>query len=70
MSPADVSELKAEYEVLAKIKRPAAVKRLAEARDQGDLSENSEYAAAKQDLEWVLGKTALKLWPFEKKVKR
>jgi len=25
---------------------------------------------AKQDLEWVLGKTALKLWPFEKKGKR
>ena len=25
---------------------------------------------APQDLEWVLGKTALKLWPFEKKVKR
>jgi hypothetical protein len=25
---------------------------------------------APQDLEWVLGKTALKLWSFEKKVKR
>jgi len=53
-----LDELKAEYEVLAKIKRPAAVKRLAEARDQGDLSENSEYAAAKQDLSFIDGRIA------------
>lgn len=51
-----LDELKAEYEEQSKIKRPAAVKRLAEARDQGDLSENSEYSAAKQDLSFIDGR--------------
>lgn len=50
--------LKAEYEDLTQVKRPAAVTRLAEARDQGDLSENSEYTDAKQNLAFIDGRIA------------
>ncbi len=50
------AELKAEYEDLVKVKRPVAVQRLADARELGDLSENSEYAAAKQDLSFMDGR--------------
>lgn len=48
--------LKAEYEELTKTKRPAAVERLANAREQGDLSENSEYTDAKQNLSFIDGR--------------
>ena len=51
-----LAELKKEYEELVNVKRPEAVKRLADARELGDLSENSEYAAAKQDLSFMDGR--------------
>lgn len=51
-----LSELKREYEELVNVKRPVAVSRLADARELGDLSENSEYAAAKQDLSFIDGR--------------
>lgn len=51
-----LDQLKTEYEELVKLKRPTAVTRLADARDLGDLSENSEYAAAKQDLAFIDGR--------------
>lgn len=44
-----LKELQEEYEKLIKVKRPRAVKRLAEARTMGDLTENTEYSAARQD---------------------
>lgn len=50
--------LKAEYEELMNVKRPAAVTRLATAREQGDLSENSEYTDAKQNLSFIDGRIA------------
>lgn len=50
--------LKAEYEELTKVKRPDAVTRLAAAREQGDLSENSEYTDAKQSLAFIDGRIA------------
>ena len=53
-----LDELKAEYAELTKVKRLVAVKRLSDARDLGDLSENSEYAAAKQDLAFMDGRIA------------
>jgi transcription elongation factor GreA len=53
-----LNQLKAEFEVLTATKRPETVKRLADAREQGDLSENSEYAAAKQDLSFIDGRIA------------
>ena len=49
-------ELKREHEELVHKKRPEAVTRLADARELGDLSENSEYAAAKQDLAFIDGR--------------
>jgi transcription elongation factor GreA len=49
-------ELKKEHEELVKVKRPEAVVRLASARELGDLSENSEYAAAKTDLSFIDGR--------------
>lgn len=51
-----LAELKREYDGLINEKRPVAVKRLADARELGDLSENSEYAAAKQDLSFIDGR--------------
>ena len=53
-----LNELKKEYEDLVQTKRPIAVTRLSDARDLGDLSENSEYAAAKQDLAFMDGRIA------------
>lgn len=53
-----LAELKKEYNELMSIKRPDAVARLSAARDLGDLSENSEYAAAKQDLAFIDGRIA------------
>ncbi len=53
-----LNELKAEHEALVNAKRPVAVSRLSDARSLGDLSENSEYAAAKQDLAFIDGRIA------------
>jgi transcription elongation factor GreA len=51
-----LAELKHEHEEILNVKRPEAVKRLADARELGDLSENSEYASAKQDLAFIDGR--------------
>jgi len=51
-----LAELKREHDELVSVKRPDAVTRLAAARELGDLSENSEYAAAKQDLSFIDGR--------------
>ncbi len=48
--------LKKELEDLTKTKRPYAVERLHKARSMGDLSENSEYTAAKEELAFVEGR--------------
>ncbi len=53
-----LAQLQAEYDEISSKKRPEAVRRLADARDLGDLSENSEYAAAKQDLAFIDGRIA------------
>lgn len=51
-----LAELKGEYDNLVNRKRPEAVTRLAIARGQGDLTENSEYTAARQDLAFIDGR--------------
>ena len=51
-----LEELKEEYEELTKKKRPDVVTRLAEARDMGDLSENAEYVAARDELSFIDGR--------------
>jgi transcription elongation factor GreA len=48
--------LKEELDHLLNIKRPEAVDRLAAARSHGDLTENSEYTSAKQDLAFIDGR--------------
>jgi transcription elongation factor GreA len=58
MTKEGLEELKREYDELVNIKRPEEVARLAVARGQGDLTENSEYAAAKQDLAFIDGRIA------------
>ena len=58
MTKEGLNHLKEQLIELTSNKRPEAVKRLADARDLGDLSENSEYAAAKQDLAFIDGRIA------------
>lgn len=49
-------DLKIEHEDLLKNKKPKAIQRLSKARSMGDLSENSEYTAAKEELAFVEGR--------------
>lgn len=49
-------KLQKELDELIKIKRPYAVDRLHKARSMGDLSENSEYTAAKEELAFIEGR--------------
>jgi transcription elongation factor GreA len=48
--------LKKELVELRDVKRPKLVDRLANARSQGDLSENSDYQSAKEELEFLDGR--------------
>lgn len=51
-----LEELKKEHQELAKVKRPEVVTRVTEARNQGDLSENAEYSAAREELAFIDGR--------------
>lgn len=51
-----LKKIKKELDQLKTNKRPLAVERLKKARAMGDLSENSEYTAAKEDLAFVEGR--------------
>lgn len=51
-----LAELKKEYEELAKVKRPEVLERVSQARDMGDLSENAEYTAAREELTFIDGR--------------
>ena len=48
--------LKKEHAELAKGKRPQVLARLSAARDMGDLSENAEYTAARDELSFIDGR--------------
>lgn len=56
LTKAGLVELKKELEELRGVKRPKIVERLANARGQGDLSENSDYQSAKEELEFLDGR--------------
>src|ERR1035437_2372317 len=51
-----LQELKKEYEELSKIKRPDILSRVSQARSMGDLSENAEYVAARDELSFIDGR--------------
>ena len=51
-----LAEVKLELSQLKNDKLPAAIERLARARDFGDLSENAEYHAAKEELSFLEGR--------------
>lgn len=51
-------KLKSELEYLKKTARPAVVAAIAEAREKGDLSENAEYDAAREEQGHIEGRIA------------
>lgn len=51
-----LQSLKTELSQLRDVKRPKLVDRLSYARSQGDLSENSDYQSAKEELEFLDGR--------------
>lgn len=53
LTPEGLEELKAELEELTQVKQPAIIKRLAAAREQGDLSENADYQNAKEEQQLI-----------------
>lgn len=51
-----LESLEKELNELKKVKLPKLVKRVAVARDNGDLSENAEYSSAREELSFVEGR--------------
>ena len=66
MTEEGLQRLKSELEHLRAVERPAISKQIAEARDKGDLSENAEYAAAKE----AQGMLEMKISKLEDQVAR
>ena len=51
-----LKELKRELSELTEVKRPQIVERVSQARAMGDLAENSEYTAAREELSLIDGR--------------
>ena len=51
-----LKKIQDELTELKNTKRPVAIERLSKARSMGDLSENSEYSAAKEELSFIEGR--------------
>lgn len=56
LTPEGLEKLKKEYQELVEVKRPVVVDRLSGARQAGDLTENSEYTHAKEELSFIDGR--------------
>lgn len=53
LTPTGIQDLQAELHGYKEVKRPKLVNRLSHAREQGDLSENSDYISAKEELAFM-----------------
>jgi len=51
-----LAELKKEYDDVINVKRPEVLARVTQARNMGDLSENAEYVAAREELTFIDGR--------------
>ncbi len=51
-----LEQLKAEYDELVNVRRPAIIKAIASAREEGDLRENAGYHAARHDQSMIEGR--------------
>ncbi|WP_448202544.1 transcription elongation factor GreA [Azospirillum sp. sgz302134] len=58
MTEAGYNRLQEELKHLKAVERPAVIKAIAEAREHGDLSENAEYAAARERQSFIEGRVA------------
>lgn len=58
MTQKNYDDLVKELDYLVKVKRPEIIERIAEARSHGDLSENAEYDAAREEQRSNEGKIA------------
>lgn len=56
LTKSGLETIKKELDELVNIKRPKIVERLSNARTQGDLTENSDYHNAKEELEFLDGR--------------
>ncbi len=56
LSAASLEALNKEYELLRSKTIPDIAKRIDEAKQQGDLSENAEYHQAREDMSWAQGR--------------
>ncbi|MFP3740776.1 transcription elongation factor GreA, partial [Burkholderia sp. SIMBA_019] len=58
MTKRGADQLRGELQRLKSVERPAVINSIAEARAQGDLSENAEYDAAKEKQGFIEGRIA------------
>ena len=56
LTPAGFKKLQEELERLMKVDRPRNIQAIAEARAHGDLSENAEYHAAREQQSFIVGR--------------
>ena len=56
LTPQSLTNLKKELEELSDKKIPEIAKRIDDAKQQGDLSENAEYHQAREDMSWAQGR--------------
>lgn len=56
LSADSLATLTKEYEELKNVTIPEIAKRIDEAKQQGDLSENAEYHQAREDMSWAQGR--------------